>query len=324
MRSILILKNSQLLILTLLLSTISHQLSAQDTGSGLDFLNIGPNARSLALSEATTATITGPSAIYTNPSLLALDPNNSVEANYTLWISGVNNQFAAINYRKNQMAYALGVYNSSSDGFEARDRPGSSAGTFSVSYLSLAGAAAYSKGPLAIGVSAQYLREEVFQFIANGYSLTGGLSVTFLDERVLAGISVKNLGNMESLDQQSTRLPSSLNVGLTADLIEFTTTGLNDLPILISLSGDWHKPLEENPVSDYIQVDPKEGFYTIAANINAGNLFHIQAGYRFGPTERPFGFGLGMVIEPVRVNYALIPFSTGFGTVHSFGIQYYF
>lgn len=303
---------------------MSCSLAAQDTGSGLDFLNIGPTARSLALSEGTAAAITGPSAIYSNPSLLALDKRNSVEVNYTLWISNVNNQFAAINYRHQQMAYAFGVYNSSSDGFEARDAPGSSAGNFSVGYLSLAGAIAYTTGPIAFGISTQYLREEIFQFIANGYAVNAGVAASFLDERILAGISVNNLGNMESLDQQSTRLPSRLNIGLRADLIEFTTSGLNDLPVLVSLSGDWQKPLEENPGFDFTNSDPKEGYYTIATEINAGDLFYIQAGYRFGPTERPLGFGLGITIDPVRVNYAMIPFSTGYGNVHSFGVQYYF
>ncbi len=300
------------------------QLSAQDTGSGLDFLNIGPNARSLALSEATTASIIGPSAIYSNPSLLAFDPNNSVEANYTLWVSNVNNQFAALNYRHHRMAFAFGVFNSSSDGFEARDTPGPSGGSFSVGYLSVAGAIAYSRGPLAAGITTQYLREEVFQSIANGFAFSAGLSAKFMDDRILTGISIKNIGSMESLDQQSTRLPSSLNIGLNADLIEFTTSGFNDLPILVSIKGNWQKPIEENSVSDYAGNNPKESYFTIGTNINAGDLFNIQAGYRFGPTERPIGFGLGMVIEPVRVNYAIIPFSTGYGTVHSFGVQYYF
>lgn len=307
-----------------LIYSINYPLTAQDTGSGLDFLNIGPTARSLALSEGTSAAITGPSAIYSNPSLLALDQNSSMEVNYTLWISNVKNQYAAINYRHKRMAYAFGVYNSGSGGFEARDSPGSSAGNFSVGYLSLAGAIAYSAGPFAFGITTQYLREEIFQFIANGYAVTTGIAASFLDERILAGASVKNLGNMESLDQQSTRLPSSLNIGLRADLIEFSTSGLNDLPVLVSLSGDWQKPLEENPGFDYSNSDPKEGYYTIATEINAGDLFHIQAGYRFGPTERPLGFGLGITIDPLRVNYAMIPFSTGYGTVHSFGVQYYF
>lgn len=314
-------KPFSLIILFTLIFTTAY---SQDTGSGLDFLNIGPSARSLSISQATTAALTGPSSIYSNPALLALEPGSSAEANYTLWISNVNNQFAAFNFRKNQTAYAFAVYNSGSDGFEARDMPGSSAGNFSVGYLSIAGAIARQVGPLSFGVTAQYLREEVFQFRANGFAFTGGVSAQLFEDRVTAGLSINNLGDMESLDEQSTTLPSSINAGLHIDLIEFTSTGFNDLPILISFLADWKKPLESEAVSITLDGDSIDDYISLAMNINAGDLLYFQSGYRMGPTERPLSFGLGFSIAPVRVNYALVPFSTGFGTVHSFGVQYKF
>lgn len=310
-----------LIIVSMLFITTAN---SQDTGSGLDFLNIGPSARSLSISQATTATLTGTTSIYSNPALLALESSSSAEANYTLWISNVSNQFAAFNYRKNDAAYAFAVYNSGSDGFEARDSPGSSAGNFSVGYLSIAGAIARQMGPLSFGITAQYLREEVFQFRANGFAFTGGASARLFEERVTAGISINNLGEMESLDEQSTKLPSSINAGLHIDLIEFTTTGFNDLPILISFITDWRKPLESEAVSIEFDDQSTDDFISLGLSVNAGDLLFLQSGYRFGPTERPLSFGLGLSIDPIRVNYAMVPFSTGFGTVHSFGVQYYF
>ncbi len=299
-------------------------LLAQDTGSGLDFLNIGPSARLLSISEASTAVLTGPSAIYTNPSLLALEEQSGLDASYTLWVSGVNNQFAAVNFVRNRSAIAFGVYNSRADGFEARDIPGPSAGDFSIGYLSLSAAGAYKFGPVSFGVSAQYLREEVFQFRANGYAITAGITAEFLNRRVRAAAAVKNLGEMESLDLESTLLPATFNIGTAIKMIDFVTPGVNDLPVLLSLYLDYSLPLEENPTSDFIERDPNEGFFSFALNADIGELFFLQAGYRIGPTERPVSFGLGMQIDPIRVNYALVPFSTGFGTVHSFGIQYVF
>lgn len=311
---------SLLLLFTLVFTTVY----SQDTGSGFDLLNIGPSARSLSMSQATTAKAIGPASIFSNPALLALDSGSSVEVNYTLWISNENNQFAGFNYRKNQTAYAVALFNSGSDNFEARDTAGESAGFFSVGYLSIAGALAHRFGPLSLGVTAQYLREEVFQFRANGFAFTGGLSAQFLDERVTAGLSINNLGDMESLVEQSTKLPASLNIGLNIDLVEFTTSGFNDLPVLISFITDWKKPLEEVAVIGAFDGDPNDDFFTLALSVNAGDLLYLQSGYRFGSTERPMSFGLGFMTNPIRVNYAIVPFSTGFGTVHSFGIQYYF
>jgi hypothetical protein len=244
--------------------------------------------------------------------------------NYTLWISNVNNQFAAVNFLRNNMAIAFGVYTSTADNFEARDQPGPPAGNFSISYLSLSGALAYRIGPVSIGGTAQYLREEVFQFIANGYAYNLGISAELFNQRVRVGSSVNNIGEMESLDAVSTTVPSTFNLGISAGLVEFITPGENDLPVLISLHTNWSKPIEKSPTSDFTVQEGDEGYISIALSADVADLFTVQGGYRSGPTERPISFGIGLLIDPIRVNYALVPFSTGFGTVHSFGVQYFF
>lgn len=297
---------------------------AQDTGSGMDFLNIGPSSRILSVSEAATAADIGPSAIYSNPSLLALEDQSSLDISYTLWIANVSNQFAAINFKRNNRAFAFGVYSSGSGGFEARDRPGPSAGEFSIRYLSLSGAAAQRLGPFSVGVTGQYLREEVFQFRASGYAFNAGLSGTFMSNKIRAGAAIHNIGSMESLDEESTPLPSSYSIGATASLIQFSAPGQTELPVLITLIADWSQPIKENPGSDFINKNEEDGFFSVAVDMNVGDLIFVQGGYRWGPTERPMSFGLGLALESIRVNYALVPFSTGFGTVHSFGVQYYF
>lgn len=311
-------------LIPLFLLLFSASAYAQDTGSGLDFLNIGPSARLLSISDGGTAALTGPSAIYTNPSLLAFDSTSSLDLNYTLWIADVTNQFAAVNFRKNRWALGFGVFNSMAENFEARDRAGPSQGLFSISYLSLSAAGAYRIGNLSAGVTLQYLREEVFQFRANGYAFNAGLSSEFLDGRVRAGVAVRNLGEMEKLDVESTTLPSSFHIGLSGDIIEFTTPGANDLPILLSLHADWHKPLETIPTADYTRQNDDEGYLSVALSADISDIIFLQGGYIFGPTERPVSFGLGLGIDPIRVNYALVPFTTGFGTVHSIGLQFYF
>lgn len=316
-------KNNPLCLLLLLFT--AGPLSAQDTGSGLDFLNIGPSPRLLAISEAGTAVLSGPSAMYTNPSLLAFEPSSSVDVSYTLWISEVGNQFAGINFRRNpRTAIAFGVFTSKADDFEARNSPGPAAGTFSVSYLSLAGSAAYRLGPVSAGFTLQYIREEVFQFIANGYAYTLGTSAGLLDERVRLGLSVNNLGEMEELDTISTPVPSSWNAGISAAVLEFVSPGFNEFPLLLSVHASYSKPIQEQTSSDFAGSDSRDGYFNVALTGEAADLFSVQTGYRFGPTERPLSFGLGLIINPIRINYAMVPFTTGFGTTHSFGIQYNF
>lgn len=312
------------IILLAFISLFTINLAAQETGSGLDFLNIGPSTQLLSLGEATTATPTGASAIYTNPALLVQQSSNSAEASYTLWVSDVYNQFAAVNLVEERYAVGFGVYNSQSDGFEARDTPGESAGTFNIGYLSLAASGAYKFGPLSVGITAQYLREEVFQFRANGYAFSGGLLLNLMEERIRIGAALQNFGEMEDLNEIATTLPTTFRAGVSADLIHFVTPGDNDFPVLVSLHTEYIRALEEFSRSDYTAQDDGDDFFIFALRTEAADLFYLQGGYKFGPTERPFSIGAGINIDPITVHYALVPFSTGFGTVHSIGIQYYF
>jgi len=297
---------------------------SQDTAGGLDFLNIGPSAQILAMGEGTVAIPTGSSSMYTNPSLLSFEYRSGLQVNYSLWIANVNNQFAAFHVKRDGLTYGFGVYSTQADDFEARNQPGLSTGTFSISYFSLSGAAAYRFGPLSVGITGQYLREEIFQLRANGYAFNFGTSARLFDNRITAGISVNNIGKMENLNETASTLPSLFKAGVVIQLIEFSTPGQNDLPVLLSTFSEWARPFENNYTGDFTAEDAGDDYLTVGVDAEIADLFQLYSAYRFGPTERPYSIGMGFLIDPIKVNYAFIPFSTGYGTAHSFGLEYYF
>ncbi|MFU8811562.1 MAG: PorV/PorQ family protein [Balneolaceae bacterium] len=307
----------------LIVLLIVPSLIAQDSGSGLDFLNVGPSARLLSIADATAATPVGASAVYSNPALLVMESESSVDVNYTSWVAGVENQFAAVNFHRGRYALGFGVYSSRSDGFEARERPGESDGDFAVSYLSLAGSFAYRINNLSAGITLQYLREEIFELRASGFAVSVGVNAFLFDERVRIGAAVQNAGEMDDLDFESTTLPSQFRIGTAIDLLEVNTPGRNDLPILFSVHADYITPIEDVTTSDFINRSSTD-FFSLAGRARVANLFYLQGGYKFGNTERPVSLGAGIILSPITVNYALVPFTTGFGTAHSIGIQFYF
>lgn len=313
------------LIFTLpILILMPHALNAQDTGSGLDFLNISPSANLLSIAEAQSAVPSGAASVYTNPALLTLEQTSALDIHYTLWIAEVTNQFAAVNLRKNNRSIGFGVYSSKSDGFAARNQPGPPQGDFSIGYLSLAGSYAYKLGPVSFGATGQYLREEVFQHRANGFAISVGTAGQLLEQRLTIGIAVMNLGKMEDLNNEATQLPSSFRGGLSARLVNLNTPGFENLPVLISIHTEWMKPLEDSPSSDFIDSDRKRSFLNLGLTANFSDIIELKGGFKLGPTERPLSFGAGLNIDPIQVNYAIVPFSTGFGTAHSIGLQYFF
>lgn len=290
--------------------------------SGLKLLEIGPTASELSLSEASVATPNGSPSLYANPALLAMSNNSSINFGYTNWISDANNLFGGINLKKNQRAIAFSFFTSGITGFEQRDAPGESNGDFSIQYLSISGAYAYDFNYFSAGISGHYLNEEIFPFRANGYAISLGLASSLFEDRVRVGTSLLNLGEMEKLNEIPTELPTSFNIGIAADILEFTHKKSPDLPVLITLMADYVIPAEESESNRYTDYNPDETYFNLGISLEISKVVQITGGYKTGDNTRPISFGAGFVTEKVTFNYALIPFNTGFGTVHSIGIQY--
>jgi len=292
--------------------------------SGMDFLNIGPTTRSLSLGEAVTALPMGASSIYTNPANLAFDSTSSLSADYTLWIADVYNSHLAVNLKSSRGSFGFGLLNSSANEFEARTRPGPADGTFSVSYLSLAAAYARSIGNIAFGGAIQFLREQYLVNDASGYAFSVGLAGHWMDRRLRAGMALLNRGSMNDLVDTPTPLPSTLRVGAAAEIFTFTPPKNRDLPILVTLLADYVIPLEEEIDDSPFSHNPNRGFLNVGMALDVAGTIVLRGGFKTGDTERPASFGVGFSLETVTFNYAMIPFNTGFGTVHSVGMQYHF
>lgn len=316
--------------LVILLAFVFTSASWAQVSSGMDFLNIGANAYTLSLAEAQTATLLGPTDLYANPANLAMESRSGLGADYTLWIVDTNNSHVAANFRNGNQAFAAGVYSSQVNDFESRYQPGPSRGSFNISYLSLAGAYAYRWRFLSAGVTAQYLSENYLANRASGYAFNIGLAATMLDNRLRLAAVLLNAGRMDKLNQTRSKLPTNLRVGTMTQLVRFTT-GANDLNILIRLHGDVVFPLHETNQPYNETADGPGGFkeldqpyVNIGTSIEIARLIDLRVGYKTQDSARNFSFGAGIRANPIRFNYAMIPFTTGFGTAHSIGIQYFF
>ncbi len=310
-------------LLLLLVSFFSaHAYSQNSVGSGLQPLEIGPGALEFSVSEASVASPNGASSIYANPALLAMRSYSSISLSYTNWISESTNLFGGINLKKGNRAVAFSIYTSGVSGLEQRDAPGESNGDFSIQYVSISGAYAYDFKLFSAGIAAHYLNEDVFPYRANGYAVNLGLASSIMNDRIRLGASVLNLGEMEELNEDPTELPSSLNIGIAIDLMEFTHQKSPDLPVLITLLADFVSPFENNKPENFTDYNPEENYFNLGISFVVAEVVQINAGYKTGDNTRPVSFGAGFITDKVTFNYALIPFNTGFGTVHSIGIQY--
>lgn len=309
--------------LTAIIFTLVHTLTFAQ-GTGFELLTTGPNTEALSLGEATTAYMLGASNIYTNPANLALEQASGFSADYTLWIGGLTNTHAAVNFKRDRSALAFGLLASEAGDFELRSRPGPSQGSFRVSYLSLSGGYAYSIRNFAIGASFQYLREELYIYNASGYAFNAGISSHWFNRKLYVSAALQNAGRMDELNTEATRLPTLVRGGVHAQIFEFAAGG-NSFPVAVSLLSDIVVPvINEDISSNSNTLEQEEAYLNLGVSVTAAEIISLRSGYKTGETTRPFSFGTGIIFNKITASYALVPFETGFGTVHSIGVGYAF
>lgn len=302
-----------------LLSTASYS-----QGTGFEVLGISPTPFSLSKAEATTSVSDGSASIYLNPALLVYNPTSSIDLGYSFWIANISNIFGGVNFKKENRAFALAFYTSGADDFEQRDNPGPSNGDFSIQYTSLSAAYARDFGYFSLGGAVQYLNENNFTFRANGYAFNFGAASRFLDDMVRVGASVSNLGEMEELNIERTPLPSNFKIGTSADIVRFNPPKNDDLPVLVTLFADYVHPLQETSNKDFTDFSSRDPYFNIGIGFTIAEALQVSGGYKTEDNARPISFGAAFDTDELTFNYALIPFNTGYGTVHSIGIQYKF
>lgn len=288
---------------------VPMSLSAQVDG-GLRFLSLGTDPLQLASAETMTATTRGASTLFANPALMSFEERASVSVSNTFWIDGAYNRTAAWVSPTRFGSVGLGVLSSSIGDIEARQGPGPSDGTFSVTYLAFTGGFSTQVGPLSLGVNASLLSEQLFDRSAGGYSLGAGAAVRLADDRIRIGTAVAHLGKMDPLAIEASPLPSVWRTGVSADVLQFSVNGSSEVPVVISASGDAHLPFDD------------DAYVSAAVSATVSDVLAFHAGVRSGETRRPFGAGLSVLLQNIRFGYALVPFDSGFGLTHTIGIQF--
>ena len=304
-----------------LTSVKSSWLLAQS--GGLQLLGIGAEPISLSLSETVTGRGNGSASIFSNPANLAFDEQASVTASHTFWIQNSGNSHASVNIPGSRGTVALGVLTSSIGDIQTYSEPGMPAGNFDVNYYSFAGSYALRVGPVSAGITMMYLYEQLYQLSASGYGVNAGLSARFLDNRVRIGTALLNAGRMEILAETRSPLPTKLKSGIWSDLAQFSISGSNQIPVLISLGVDYSIPLDEDGASDGA-TNLNDPWLSSAVEITISDMLILRAGIRTGETKRRFSSGIGVNFDSIQFNYAFVPFETGFGLTHALSLVYYF
>lgn len=320
-------KRRRLQILALILTSLTaisgkpDMLMAQS--GGLQLLGIGPDAHSLSLSETITARRSYGAAIMTNPANMASATRYHAGASHSFWLETSGNTYFSVVAPTPYGVFGLGVLNSSVNDIEARQTPGAPIGTFDVSYYAFAGSYARKFGPLEVGITGMYLYEQLYELWATGYAITGGATVSLLEDRLRIGSTIMNNGKMDYLAESRSPLPNMWKTGAWSQVAQLSTIGTSEIPLLLAVSVDYTVPLNEEGASDGATsiTDP---WVSTGVELLVSDIISVRGGFRSGETKRRFSTGLGLAQGNFRFDYAYVPFETGFGVTHSLGITFAF
>jgi hypothetical protein len=311
----------RLVLCSLVIFTIYiEKISAQN--GGLEMLGIGPEPISLSLSEAVTARNLNGTSIFTNPANLAINSAYSITVSHTFWLENSTNSHLSLMIPSRRGAYGLGVLTSSIREIEARSVPGEPAGRFDVSYYAFAGSYSRDLTFLKVGITAMYLYEQLYELSASGYAVNFGVSKSLLNENLRIGATVLNLGQMDYLAESRTPLPTIFKAGIWSQVLQISTVGSSEIPLIVAISADINMPIQEDDKNiSYSETDP---WISSGLEITISDLISIRGGYRTGETKRNFSSGVGINFGTASFNYAFVPFETGFGNTHSLSLVYFF
>ncbi|RPI69178.1 MAG: PorV/PorQ family protein [Ignavibacteriales bacterium] len=293
------------LIITLFGITIFPQSSGNN---GLHFLKFGFGARNIAMGDAGSSLSNDVTSLFYNPSGLAGTEGSEAIFMHSEWIQDVKSEVGGIRSKLFGLPVALGFNLTSVGDIEVRQKPGEPESTFDVNYFfGSISTGFFITDEVSFGTSVKYLYEGMYTEEATGFAFDFGLTYLTPIKGLTASAVYKNLGSMNELRIESTKLPAELRVG-TAYAFD-----ISDSDFGLTAAAEFHKYTLEDEI-----------------HLNAGteviykNTIALRGGYQSGYESRGLTGGIGLIWGNLNFDYAFVPFSLGFGSANLFSLGFRF
>jgi hypothetical protein len=179
-----------------------------------------------------------------------------------------------------------------------RDVPGAPLGTFSAHFTTIQlGYAAAVLEELQLGATAKYLYDKLYVDEASGFGLDLGALYKSPYDGLTFGVSVSNIGRMARFRSQASDLPTTSSLGLNYQFKESDFQFTGDLA------------LSREMIS-------RTNAIRAGAEATYDDLLSLRLGYQTSYDIRGISAGLGIHYSILRLDYAFVPFSQGFGDAH--------
>ena len=277
--------------------------------SGLSFLKLGASARGIAMGDAMSANVSGAAATYYNPAGLlnssAEDSRTQVMLMHKEWIQDTRTEYFATSFWLGDND-ALGFFLNSTTiaEIEIRTRPGTPEGTFTARNFSIGASYAHAIGEnLRVGFTGKFLYEKIFVDEASGLAFDFGVQYVTSIENLSVGASLSNLGSINELRTESSKLPAFVRIG-PAYSVDFES--INSKLIL---------------ATDFLHSFPDDlSRMNLGSELVFNKTFAARVGYQIGSEGRGFAAGIGVHYGALALDYAYSPLSFDLGNSHTISL----
>jgi hypothetical protein len=248
------------------------------------------------------------SALYYNPSRLALVEKNEVLIMHSSWIQNVNSELFGIKWNMFGLPWAIGLNYTSISDIEIRTRPGEPDSKFDANYFfgSLS-TGFYVWEKLSFGTTIRYLYEGLLSDEANGWGFDFGLNYETPFKGLSVSTVIKNIGSMNALRNAETQLPTDFRLG-SAYKFGVESAKLDFIAVA--------------EIQKYLDTD--DIHFNLGGDIIYDEIFALRVGYQSGYEAKSFTGGIGLMWGSLRFDYTYMPFSLNLGNANLFSLQFRF
>ncbi|OGU62155.1 MAG: hypothetical protein A2V66_09075 [Ignavibacteria bacterium RBG_13_36_8] len=294
-------------VIIFLLYTVA--LFAQSNGNtGLAFLKYGFDARNIAMGDLGVVSKDYALSAYYNPALVTNFLHAQIMFSHSQLIQDVSSEIIAADFSLFQLPFIFSINTTTIPDIEVRTNPGEPLSTFNAHYFwGSISTGVHITNRLSAGLTIKYLYENIFSDEAYGFGFDFGLFYEDLIDNLNIGASLRNIGSMNQLREQKTKLPIDLRIGASYD---FQASVINsDIFIQTGYQG---------------YTETGDNHFHFGTEIFYNKVFAVRAGYMTGYESKGLTTGAGIVWGPLAFDYAFVPFDYGLGNTHTISVTYNF
>ena len=274
---------------------------AQGTGnSGVAFLKLGSGSRNIAMGDLGIVAGNELNAVNYNPSILSILNKTQLTFSHNSLIQDLHSELFGGSFSAFGIPLAVMINTTSISDIEIRNIPGEAVSKFNANYFSagLSGAIELLND-FHTGFTLKYLYENLYSDEASGYALDFGITYTGIADGLTVGASLRNMGSMNKLRNESTKLPKDFRLGASYSL------NFSDMKFIVNLLGGYQKFL-----------DADDSHLHFGTEVNYDNFFFIRGGFITGYETKSVTTGFGIKLKSFNMDYAYVPFKYGLGDNH--------